>query len=281
MDRLDPNITRLIFNQLDDESLEKACSVNEYFNKKVCTEGFWFNRILNRFPLTGDEIREYSKKDSRGRTYPDRSYREYYLDLIRNIGLYTPTWHSGHGVYVPGKYTLDDMLTDGAEEGRLDLVKIAIRLGANVHGADDYALSATSSSGYVDIVKFLLENKADPRAYDNESIKSAAPPGHTEIVRLLLEHGADIHAEDDFALRHASQIGYEDTVRLLLENGADVHANTDQSLLYAVIEGRTNIVRLLLEYGATVREEAMMEVVNRGHEEIVLLLRDARNRVQN
>ena len=58
-----------------------------------------------------------------------------------------------------------------------------------------------SSNGHLEIVRLLLEHGADVHARDDEVLIWASRNGHLEVVRLLLNKGADIHAWNDLALR--------------------------------------------------------------------------------
>jgi ankyrin repeat protein len=86
----------------------------------------------------------------------------------------------------------------------------------------DDALHWAASNGYLEVCKLLLENGADVHAWNDHSFRRAAENGHSEVCRLLLEHGADIHAEDDGALRWAALNGHFEICKFLLENGADL-----------------------------------------------------------
>ena len=65
-----------------------------------------------------------------------------------------------------------------------------------------------SRNGHVQVVKIVLENGADIHAREDEPLRVASEKGHTEIVKLLLQHGADIHAREDYPLRVASEKGF-------------------------------------------------------------------------
>ena len=79
-------------------------------------------------------------------------------------------------------------------------------------------LMRASNYGYLEVVKLLLEHGADVHAHEDEALKWASMNGHTEVVKLLLEHGADVHACEDEALKSASVRGYVEIVKLLREH---------------------------------------------------------------
>ena len=84
--------------------------------------------------------------------------------------------------------------------------------------------------GYNEIVKAALKNGADIHANNDNALRWAALYGHTETVKLLLDRWADIHAFDDAALRLASYYGNTETVKVLLDRGANIHGRNDEAL---------------------------------------------------
>ena len=93
-----------------------------------------------------------------------------------------------------------------------------------------------AKNGFAEIVKSALKGGADPHFWGDSALRWAAryalgPPSgreprrakiHTEIVKLLLDRGADLHFWDDSALRWAAKNGHTETVKLLLDRGADI-----------------------------------------------------------
>jgi ankyrin repeat protein len=111
-------------------------------------------------------------------------------------------------------------------------------------------LGDASKEGCIEVVRLLLENGADIHVQKDYSLRLASFYGHVEVVRLLLESGADVHADDDYALRLASFYGHVEVVRLLLASGANVHAKDDCALRWASDKGHIEVVDLLVSYGA-------------------------------
>ena len=114
----------------------------------------------------------------------------------------------------------------------------------------DLALRLASYNGHVEVVKLLLAAGADVHADNDHVLRWASDNGRVEVVKLLLAVGADVHAEDDFALRRASRYGHVEVVKLLLAAGADVHAKDDYALRWASKYGQVEVVKLLLAAGA-------------------------------
>jgi ankyrin repeat protein len=70
-----------------------------------------------------------------------------------------------------------------------------------------------SNLGLIEIVKLVLDLGAD--VHGEEALIHASYYGHTEVVKLLLENGVDVHAENDKALRWATRKGNTKVVKLL------------------------------------------------------------------
>ena len=85
------------------------------------------------------------------------------------------------------KLEIINMLMFSAAAGNNKGLEEALRLGADIHTGDDYALC------------------------------SAAGGGHTKTVELLLNLGARIHAANDAALEEAAFRGHTKTVEVLLD----------------------------------------------------------------
>jgi len=102
-----------------------------------------------------------------------------------------------------------------AQKGNLELVKIYIQLGANIHTEDDYALQLSSRNG------------------------------HLKVVKYLIKQGANIHANNDYALRLAAQYGNLSVVKYLVKHGANVHARSNLALMWAIENNCTKVVEYL------------------------------------
>ena len=97
------------------------------------------------------------------------------------------------------KFEIDDGLVLASENGYLEIVKLLLKNGANVHAENDYALIWASRNGHFEVVKLLLKNGPKVHVKDN-SLVWASSEGHFEVVKLLLKNGANVHTENDYAL---------------------------------------------------------------------------------
>ena len=142
-------------------------------------------------------------------------------------------------------------LTYASENGHLDVVKVLLAYGADVH-ANNGALWLASRGGHLAVVEVLLARGANVHADNDRALSGASRNGHLAVVEVLLAHGADVHADDDCALRAASASGNAAVVQVLLAHGADVHANDDEALVKASGNGHLAVVEVLLAHGADV-----------------------------
>ncbi|GEM_PF-1482480 len=91
------------------------------------------------------------------------------------------------------------LLWQAARDGNLDLIGLALRLGADVNERGPYgdtALNLAAEQGHIEIVTRLLEAGAELEnagGADHTPLMQAAFGGHLGVVRLLLEKGARIN----------------------------------------------------------------------------------------
>lgn len=75
-----------------------------------------------------------------------------------------------------------------SSNGHVEVVKLLLEAGADIHVNNDYALRMTSGNGCVETVKILLNAGADIHARDDEALRWASSNGHAEVVNLLQNH---------------------------------------------------------------------------------------------
>ena len=112
---------------------------------------------------------------------------------------------------------LNQSLIDASLAGDAEEVKLLLKLGADVHKGDDYAVRLASYHGQTGVVELLLAAGADIHALDDHALRSASERGHAKVVHLLLKSGADAGARDDYALRSASFNGHAEVVKILTD----------------------------------------------------------------
>ncbi len=160
--------------------------------------------------------------------------------------------------------TSDSLLINASKEGNLELVKTAIKNGANLDIVDDIQLNGlmyASSRGFESIVDFLLDNEANVNYINKRSETAliwAAYKGNKNIALKLLKNGAKY--DKDFKTSYKfnylmvfSACGLLDLVKELVEQGADVNemdVNGVTPLLFAVRKMQTQVAEYLIKNGA-------------------------------
>lgn len=134
-------------------------------------EGTEYNFILKN-PMPLNEASTYKHLLSLG-FEPSKCF--YYTAAKRG-------WYSFFEVY-----TQSPELTLGvaAEHGNLDIVKLLVSQGVDIHEVDDYALRFASKFGHIEVVKYLLGKGANPNVRDNAPLRFAKQKGHIEIIKML------------------------------------------------------------------------------------------------
>lgn len=77
--------------------------------------------------------------------------------------------------------------------------------------------------GQLEVCKLLLEHGADVHTWNNLTLRYATYYGHLEVCKVLLEHGADVHACDNLPLIYAAMKGHLEVCKLLIEHGANIN----------------------------------------------------------
>ena len=153
-------------------------------------------------------------------------------------------------------------LFTAAENGRIDVVRSLLELGADVDEMDSLrqtALAVASTKGKLRVAELLIEHDADVNSRDMHGwtpLHTAARYGHLDVVRLLLNQNADLNAFTRnlrTALDLASIYGQLEVVELLLDRGANANVRNifgrtlqQEALAY----GYTKIAELLAQHSA-------------------------------
>ena len=94
-------------------------------------------------------------------------------------------------------------LHTASQKGHLEIVKILIRLGANVNAKNEEdwtPLNSAAESGEFEVMKYLIEHgaKVNTKNYDGDTpLHSAACNGDIGVVKCLIEHGAKIDMKNE------------------------------------------------------------------------------------
>ena len=117
-----------------------------------------------------------------------------------------------------------------SKNGHLEIVKVLIRLGANVNAKDECdwtPLHYAASNGKIDILKYLIDHGAQVDMilgkYGNTPLHAASKgKGVIEVAKSLIEHGAKVDIKNEFGhtpLHTAAEKGKIDAVKCLIEHG--------------------------------------------------------------
>jgi len=164
--------------------------------------------------------------------------------------------------------------------GSYHVIRQLLEHGADVHTANDAALSSACRFGYVDIVHLLISFGANIQARGGYNLFIACQNGHVDVVQALLMNDPDIsEVYLNWALVAACRSQQHAVVQLLIDNaGADVN-DYDGSCLHAACQrGDNALVTLLLQAGADApRIENLFCCMRHGHLEILqtLLMHDS------
>ena len=79
----------------------------------------------------------------------------------------------------------ESALRCAAQEGRLEIVKLLIRKGADIHSVNDFALQYAVENNHIEVVKYLLENGADKHTDNNLAMGLAMYMQYTDLIEIL------------------------------------------------------------------------------------------------
>lgn len=177
---LGKDIDPIILNNLDDKDLISYCRVNKEANRLCKDQGFWRNRLGIKFPFVDMEIMDKIKPASWSDVYIFLS--QYVKPAFRpnNIDHHLMFYAAANNILDFIKYgyesglikdqaVKDLLLWAASQNGRLDVVKYLVEIGADVHtrivgGIDDKAVIDAYNKGHYDVVDYLVsQGSPDPR----------------------------------------------------------------------------------------------------------------------
>ena len=238
------DVDREILLAMDDEDWLKTRSLNKYLFNIVCDDNFFYKSLFLKYP---DTLLYYNVKK-------DKTYRRYYLKVIYYISKmkedYNYSYISGnpktqYGIFKFVKKDINNLLIKSSIKGELNLVKEAIKRGADIHAKDDYALQSASENGHLEVVKYLVENGADIHAKDERALRLASLNGHLQVVKYLVNLGGNIHIDNERPLIIASYNGDVELVKYLVSVGANIHVDNDAPIKWAAENSALDVVEYL------------------------------------
>jgi len=133
----------------------------------------------------------------------DNPYRiEFDIDVIDTIRFHSDSSESVRGMMKPKSEeeimnsvkTIEPKrrMEIAATQGMTNVLKDAVKNGADFRHNADFILRVACYNGQLDIVKFLVDKGADVNAVKGQPLYQAFARGYVDVARYLLEHGADI-----------------------------------------------------------------------------------------
>ncbi|UCG93256.1 MAG: ankyrin repeat domain-containing protein [candidate division WOR-3 bacterium] len=164
-----------------------------------------------------------------------------------------------------------------ASNGQIDICKVLIEKGADVH-ATDYsqrtALHFVAYHGHPEMIKLFIDKGIDANAQDNNGytpILWAIFGKKTNTINELVQHGADLNPPIRLGrsvLHLAAASSNAEIIEYLLKKGIDINAKSDYGntpLFWALRAKNYDNIKILIENGAD------LDVINNdGHTPISL-----------
>ena len=183
-------------------------------------------------------------------------------------------------------------LAKAAAKGHASTVFFLLEHGANVRTRDNLGytpLIHAAAHGHVDVMQLLsnygapVEDRSAGEYFGGGSsaLHQASTLCKPAAVQWLLENGADPDARDaQFGVASRDCIAVAIS---LIEHGADVNARSRtrpmrSALCWAAAFGEPEMIELLLDAGAEVGSEEISAAREKGRDEVVTMLREARDR---
>jgi ankyrin repeat protein len=157
------------------------------------------------------------------------------------------------------------LLTAAASNANLNLLKLLIECGANIHEQDAQAHNAlqyAAWSGYNEMLILLIGLGADVNISTKEGytpLMAAIELEGTSTAKLLIEHDAQVNAKTESGIsvlmRAVTIRDNSSGVKLLLENGAEINHKSKTSktaLSGAINAGFFESAKILIDHGGIV-----------------------------
>jgi ankyrin repeat protein len=130
----------------------------------------------------------------------------------------------------------------------INIVKYFIEIRPSICMNNDVTLQIASKMGRVDMVELLIKHGADPTLDGNAALMNACDGGHADIVKILIDKTADVSARNNLAIKIASEKGFLDIVKLLLAASPDTNKTYSRALVKAIAYDHHNIMDYLFDY---------------------------------
>lgn len=161
----------------------------------------------------------------------------------------------------------DTPLHYAAISGELEIAKMLLDKGANIHAKNEYGATALQTAVFrnkLNIVELLLNRGAsvnEKKSDGSTSLHTAIQRGNLKAVEMLLKYKVNVNSvsnsyrrDGQTPLHFAAERGNERIIELLLKNGAiiDAKAKGLTPVYFATLHGKDKVVKKLLDHGANV-----------------------------
>lgn len=152
-------------------------------------------------------------------------------------------------------------LAIAAKRGQVDLVRLLLQRGANVHALSGNGFSAlhyAAESDHVDVAQLLIDNGADvnsrkPKSFEKDPgttpLHLAALNGNIKMAQFLLEHGAEVNAIEYSPLVYRGVSGWREP-----KPGPALNRGRTP-LHYAAMHNQLETAEYLLKQGVDVNKQ--------------------------
>ncbi|PVV00878.1 hypothetical protein BB560_004724, partial [Smittium megazygosporum] len=138
-----------------------------------------------------------------------------------------------------------------SECDRLELAKLVLRNGTEIHAKNDYTFRRASYDGNLETVKLLLDHDYGVGFHaDNYKAlidASSRTNGHVEIVKLILNLDADIHARNNQALKRDVSCFKFELAEYLVVHRADVSSDRNSLFKLSYVLGNLEKAKHILD----------------------------------
>lgn len=130
-------------------------------------------------------------------------------------------------------------------------------------------------NGDTELMKILIKMGADIEIMDGNALLGAVLGRNTEAVEILLKVGANVHTSNYDAFVCACSLGELKIAELLFEKGADINAQDEEGLVLACMKGERDVVKFLIKNGIDLTTyPARVAFIGAAHEKHIDILND-------
>ena len=165
--------------------------------------------------------------------------------------------------------------------GHVDVVKVLIEHGADIHVHYGSILLLAAARGWIDIVRILIgigefSQKIINRALHYSANNRKPVNQKDQIFNFLLESGADFKEIMYYLVWESAIDGDLDYLKMCFDNGVHEQNIKDPTLITAIYQNQTHLIKYLLDIGANPNyDNALTTAIKNNNYDITKLLVEA------